>query len=625
MMNKLFYFLVSFVVLTSCSQQAIQTTETTDQPVNVSMDLMKVLDDKVNVTVNPGRLTTDVVIYNMPKTVPGTYSTDNYGRLIENVKAFDYKGKELKVTPVSENKFSITNGQQLDYITYSVNDSFDIENELGIFSPAGTNIAAGENFMLNLHGFVGYFNENTEIPYVLNISRPLELHPSTSLAYTENPAKSAVQTDTFTAKRYFEVTDNPIQYQSAKSEDFMVDDIRIVLDVYSPNNTYSAKDLRPNIEKMVKAQKAYLGDINDTPLYAILLYLSDMMGQDAGGFGALEHHTSTVVVLPEQMPLEALNQRMTDVVSHEFFHTLTPLNVHSEEIHYFDYADPKMSKHLWMYEGVTEYFANHFQVHEKLITPDDFYKRMQGKIIGASRYNDTMPFTEMSENVLKEPYDKQYTNVYEKGALIAMALDIRLRELSGGKTGILHLMGELSKKYGVEKPFKDDELIATIVELTDPSIQDFFDTYVSGPTPINYEELFAKVGLEKGEVMEDSGLFLKDMQTPLIDADGETKTIFFPEGIPLNSMLQKLGVQEGDEIVSFLGTEYNLDTIQGFIMSSMALQPGAEVTMVVNRDGKEVALKSTYEQPKFASTVYKEMNLPASDARVKLREAWLFN
>ena len=625
MMNKLFYFLVSFVVLTSCSQQAIQTTETTDQPVNVSMDLMKVLDDKVNVTVNPGRLTTDVVIYNMPKTVPGTYSTDNYGRLIENVKAFDYKGKELKVTPVSENKFSITNGQQLDYITYSVNDSFDIENELGIFSPAGTNIAAGENFMLNLHGFVGYFNENTEIPYVLNISRPLELHPSTSLAYTENPAKSAVQTDTFTAKRYFEVTDNPIQYQSAKSEDFMVDDIRIVLDVYSPNNTYSAKDLRPNIEKMVKAQKAYLGDINDTPLYAILLYLSDMMGQDAGGFGALEHHTSTVVVLPEQMPLEALNQSMTDVVSHEFFHTLTPLNVHSEEIHYFDYADPKMSKHLWMYEGVTEYFANHFQVHEKLITPDDFYKRMQGKIIGAGRYNDTMPFTEMSENVLKEPYDKQYTNVYEKGALIAMALDIRLRELSGGKTGILHLMGELSKKYGVEKPFKDDELIATIVELTDPSIQDFFDTYVSGPTPINYEELFAKVGLEKGEVMEDSGLFLKDMQTPLIDADGETKTIFFPEGIPLNSMLQKLGVQEGDEIVSFLGTKYNLDTIQGFIMSSMALQPGAEVTMVVNRDGKEVALKSTYEQPKFATTVYKEMNLPASDERVKLREAWLFN
>ena len=625
MMNKLFYFLVSFVVLTSCSQQAIQTTETTDQPVNVSMDLMKVLDDKVNVTVNPGRLTTDVVIYNMPKTVPGTYSTDNYGRLIENVKAFDYKGKELKVTPVSENKFSITNGQQLDYITYSVNDSFDIENELGIFSPAGTNIAAGENFMLNLHGFVGYFNENTEIPYVLNISRPLELHPSTSLAYTENPAKSAVQTDTFTAKRYFEVTDNPIQYQSAKAEDFMVDDIRIVLDVYSPNNTYSAKDLRPNIEKMVKAQKAYLGDINDTPLYAILLYLSDMMGQDAGGFGALEHHTSTVVVLPEQMPLEALNQSMTDVVSHEFFHTLTPLNVHSEEIHYFDYADPKMSKHLWMYEGVTEYFANHFQVHEKLITPDDFYKRMQGKIIGASRYNDTMPFTEMSENVLKEPYDKQFTNVYEKGALIAMALDIRLRELSGGKTGILHLMGELSKKYGVEKPFKDDELIATIVELTDPSIQDFFDTYVSGPTPINYEELFAKVGLEKGEVMEDSGLFLKDMQTPLIDADGETKTIFFPEGIPLNSMLQKLGVQEGDEIVSFLGTEYNLDTIQGFIMSSMALQPGAEVTMVVNRDGKEVALKSAYEQPKFATTVYKEMNLPASDERVKLREAWLFN
>jgi predicted metalloprotease with PDZ domain len=47
---------------------------------------------------------------------------------------------------------------------------------------------------------------------------------------------------------------------------------------------------------------------------------------------------------------------MKDVVSHEFFHIVTPLTIHSKEIHYFDYNSPKMSN-LWMYEGVTEYFA----------------------------------------------------------------------------------------------------------------------------------------------------------------------------------------------------------------------------------------------------------------------------
>jgi predicted metalloprotease with PDZ domain len=31
-----------------------------------------------------------------------------------------------------------------------------------------------------------------------------------------------------------------------------------------------------------------------------------------------------------------------------------------------------MSEHLWMYEGVTEYFANLFQINQGLITEEDF-------------------------------------------------------------------------------------------------------------------------------------------------------------------------------------------------------------------------------------------------------------
>jgi predicted metalloprotease with PDZ domain len=36
------------------------------------------------------------------------------------------------------------------------------------------------------------------------------------------------------------------------------------------------------------------------------------------------------------------------------FHIITPLSIHSKEIQDFDYNDPKMSQHLWMYEGVTD-------------------------------------------------------------------------------------------------------------------------------------------------------------------------------------------------------------------------------------------------------------------------------
>ena len=68
--------------------------------------------------------------------------------------------------------------------------------------------------------------------------------------------------------------------------------------------------------------------------------------------------------MPESMEEAALATQMIDIVSHEFFHIVTPLSVHSEDVHYFDYNAPTFSKHLWMYEGVTEYFATLFQVNQ---------------------------------------------------------------------------------------------------------------------------------------------------------------------------------------------------------------------------------------------------------------------
>ena len=159
---------------------------------------------------------------------------------------------------------------------------------------------------------------------------------------------------------------------------------------------------------------------------------------------------------------------MVDIVSHEFFHIVTPLTIHSKEIQYFDFNDPKMSMHLWMYEGTTEYFANLFQIQQGLISEEEFYKRLMDKVGNANSYDDDMSFTVMSKNILEEPYKDNYANVYEKGALINMALDIRLRELSGGEKGILWLMKELSKKYGESIPFEDDSLINEMVNRTYP-------------------------------------------------------------------------------------------------------------------------------------------------------------
>ena len=66
--------------------------------------------------------------------------------------------------------------------------------------------------------------------------------------------------------------------------------------------------------------------------HALLLMNESELNHFQGIQGALEHHRSTTVVFYELIEFEQLKKYMMDVVSHEFFHTLTPLNIHSSPL-----------------------------------------------------------------------------------------------------------------------------------------------------------------------------------------------------------------------------------------------------------------------------------------------------
>lgn len=594
------------------SFKAEAQTKSADQ-IQVKIDLENVKDDKVQVTVTVPKIKLDKITYYIPKIVPGTYSTDDYGKYIEDLKAFDSKGNLLEVAKYGDNSWEIDNAKKLDKITYLVNDTFDIEDEHDIFSPSGTNIEAGKNFLLNTHGFVGYFSEFKNNPYKLDVIHSKELWGATSLIDT-NSSETA---DSFTASRYAELVENPIMYSKPNYTTFNIGGMDILLAVYSPNGVVTAESLTPGMKKMMTAQKNFLGKFNSTKKYSVLLYLSDVEKKDAEEFGALEHPTATTVVMPEQMLFDELEEQMKDVVSHEFFHIVTPLSIHSKEIHDFDFNNPKMSKHLWMYEGVTEYFANLFQVNQGLISEDDFYKRMTEKIENAAVMDDLMPFTTMSANVLSKPYKDQYRNVYQKGALIAMCLDIQLRESSKGQRGILDLMQKLAEIYGNNKPFDDAELFGKITELTYPEIGKFFETYLESRNKIPYDDYFAKVGVGKKGKKVPGNVFIKD-QTPYVMTDPEDKKIYVVAS-DLPEFYTSLGIKKGDEIVEINGVKYSYDNIYEMVALSDSWKENQLITVKIKRDSKEITLNGKVKIPMVDKFDYHVTD----ESKKTLREAWL--
>ncbi|MFV0572479.1 MAG: peptidase M61 [Xanthomarina gelatinilytica] len=627
-MKKLLTLFGISVFLVACGSSTKTTADlAVSNPVETSIDLTKVTNDQVPVTINPGRFTVETVTYRLPKVVQGTYSISDFGKYIDNLKAFDHNGNELTVNKIDTNSWTIANATNLDYLTYWVNDTFDVEVSGGIggdtpFSPAGTNIEP-DNYVLNLHGFIGYFDSLKNNQYKLDVTAPADFIRTSALQNVSEKTSDDGKTITtsYFAPRYFDITDNPMMYGNLDVETFQVGDIKIVLSVFSPNQTHTAKQIGETMKTMMQAQKAYLGDIDSTPRYDIYLYLSRGDADSPKGFGALEHHTSTVVVMPEGMPFEALAESMVDVVSHEFFHIVTPLSVHSEDVHYFDYNNPTFSKHLWMYEGVTEYFATLFQVDQGLVTEEEFYSKIMGKIQTASGMNDSMSFTIMSENVLDEPYAGQYYNVYQKGALIGMCIDILMREESNGNRGVLSLMKELSNKYGKNKPFEDDKLIAEIIAMTYPSVGEFLNTHVVGDVPINYEIFFAKVGLKLVESKVETNL-VQNNGALIFGANQDSGTIYFNGLVTQNSFWNDNGVKPNDIIKSIDGEKVSLQTANQVFQKVFMWQPGTAIEVVLDRDGEEVIINTNVETTyTIGRTLVPDPN--AADAQIALRNVWL--
>lgn len=618
-MKKLILSAFLLVTVFNFNATAQKKAQATSPEVKVSIDLNQVKEDKVMVTITPPKIASNEIVFHIPKTVPGTYSYDDYGKRIDDLKAFDKNGKELTTSKTDDNSWKISKATALAKVTYWVNDTYDTEKGTGfgkddIFSPAGSNILEGKNFMLNNHCFIGYFDDKKEVKYNVTIKHPATLFGATSLVDTDK----SDTVDNFVTTRYFDLVDNPIMYAKPDFEKFTVDGMEILFSVYSPNEVHTAKSLLPYLEKTMRAQKAFLGSINANKRYTVLLYLSDG-DNDAKGFGALEHHTSTSVCFPEAMPAESLGEQIKDVVSHEFFHTVTPLSIHAKEIQFFDYNNPKMSKHLWMYEGCTEYFANLFQINQGLITDDEFYQRMASKISNSSNLNDTMSFTEMSANVLVAPYKEQYLNVYEKGALIGMCVDIIIREKSNGERGILDLMKKLSKEYGPNKPFNDNELFAKITDLTYPEVGEFLKTYVEGNTPIPYEVYFAKMGVTKTVVVIPGNPFLKDQSTPYITINPNNKEIVIIPETELNELMKSLGLKGGDVILAINDKAYNLDNIYDMIISAQNWKTDDAVSFKIRRAGTEQTLTGKV----IPSTMEVEGYKMTDTSKESLNAAWL--
>jgi len=621
-MNKIsiLLFVCFFIAKTGFAQSVKQTNS-----YQFFINLNSVQDDKLTVDVVTPRIKKAIIQYQFPAIVPGTYAIYNFGRYVSGFKAFKKNGDTLKVIKTGVNNWQITNAKALYKISYKIDDTWDSPEIKGetIFEPGGSNIEAEKAFMLNTFTFAGYFDGLINSPYELNFTKPLNFYGSTSLV----ASKTTDSTEFYKVDNYRDLADAPMMFSIPDTSHIEVGGADILISIYSPNKKVKSATVARDIKSMMEAQKEYLGGKLPIKKYAFLIAMATQL--NSGAFGALEHSYSSFYFLPETMGDAQLAKTIKDVSAHEFFHILTPLNIHSKEIGDFDFANPIMSKHLWLYEGMTEYAAQHMQVIYGLVDLPTFLKVISTKITNSQQFNDTLPFTVMSKGAL-DVHKKQYQNVYEKGALINLCLDIQLRKLSNGKSGTQTLMKSLAEKYGKEKSFQDDELFDVITGLTFPPIRNFFADYVEGIKPLPFKEMFNLIGVDYIDVQKDTtfSFFEANTSSRGLTLGTENRIMFAPSFKP-SAFAKKLGLLPGDEIVSIGGIKLTTENFRDeFQKINMNAKIGNEFSMVVLRKGaggvkSELSLKeSVIFEPTFKKNLLIQQ-LNASKEQLALRAAWL--
>ncbi len=143
----------------------------------------------------------------------------------------------------------------------------------------------------------------------------------------------------------------------------------------------------------------------------------------------------------------------------------------------------------------------------------------------------------------------------------------------------------MAKKYGPNKPFKDEDLFNELVSITHPDVQSFIDDYIIGSNPLPFNELLATIGYEY--IPLESKVTYNIGQKLGLKFDDPSKQFVFTE-VSNNALL----IKNNDALVSVENvpvTEENLNEVwDKYFQYNFSLP---ELTLTVLRDGEKKILQ----------------------------------
>ena len=565
------------------------------------LDLNDRGNDIFTVTLLPQKLSEENRIYQFASTAPGTYERMDLGRFVRSFQAYDKDGNEIETKQESLNQWSISYPEDVEKIVYEIEDTWDtpVDSDY-VYRMGGSNIE-DDNVLINGHCVFGYFHGMQSEPILIKIDYPDDWLAGTALKLNDDGY--------YEAETYDHIVDSPILLGNLTRESTTVSETKVDVFTYSKTGLIKSSDILGLIEDILKAEDDFTKGL-PVDDYTFLFHFQDV------SHGAWEHSYSSEYIYKEDSLTERLKQSIRETVAHEFFHIVTPLNIHSELVEKFNFEKPVMSQHLWLYEGVTEWASHILILRDSITTLEDYLNDLHRKIMYSDNFPDSISLTYLGVNAV-DLHD-QYINIYMKGAVVAALLDIRLLDLSNGERGLRDVINELSHKYGPKKPFNEKTFFGDFTAMTYPEIADFFNRYVKGTEPLPLKEYYEKIGIN---YVKEGGYDSSQISLGIqVGFDGENFIIAkVDDESPYSDILKA-----GDIIDKVDGEKLSMANVQKiFSQISKTHKIGDKIEMTVLRDDEPIDLELTLIARKNNHIF--SVNENATEKEIELRNAWMRN
>jgi predicted metalloprotease with PDZ domain len=342
------------------------------------------------------------------------------------------------------------------------------------------------------------------------------------------------------------------------------------------------------------------------------------------GRGGLEHRASTALLAPRRgLPrpgMGALSESYVDLlglISHEYFHAWNVKRMRPSDFTRYDYTRENHTRLLWFFEGFTSYYDDLMLLRCGAIDVPRYLallaKTVNGVLVTPGRFVQSLAQASFDAWTKFYRPDENTPNAtvsyYAKGALVGLALDLRLREAGASLDALMRTLWKASSGGPLDEP----QILQAVEAAASPALARELSQWVHGTQDPPLQRLLeaAGVSVQTEATALAAGLGLRLSEGPISGV--QVKSVL------IDSPAARGGVSVGDEVLAVNG--WRIRRLEEALQWTTRDQP---LELLLVRDQR---LRTVTVAPDLRSPLRQQWRLGlderASAAALKRRRAWL--